>query len=128
MDLSQSNALGELHQALAELCGPAWTLRVKATYGATPDDVVGIDVHLTRATSQPDESGTRTSDKDGEQSGLLTIKDVARYLGVSPRTVQTIVAEGGLTPIKVRSQTRFSPENVETYVRSQARGRGGRRL
>ena len=59
---------------------------------------------------------------------LLDKKAVARLLAVSVRTVDTIVAEGGLTPVKVRGQIRFTPESVDAYVRSGASGkpRGGR--
>ncbi len=54
---------------------------------------------------------------------LLDKKAVARLLAVSVRTVETIVAEGGLTPIKVRGQLRFTPEGVDAYIRSSASGK-----
>ena len=53
---------------------------------------------------------------------LMTLPQVAHYLQVSERTVETLVAEGQLQPIYVRSCRRFEPEAVKAYVRSQANG------
>lgn len=61
--------------------------------------------------------------KNGES--LLTKEDVADRLGVSPRTVDTLAAEGSLRRIKVRGCVRFHPDAVDAYVRRQAEG--GRR-
>lgn len=47
---------------------------------------------------------------------LLTKKDVASYLNVSVRTVDTLVAEGALTPVHVRSARRFTRDSVDRYI------------
>ena len=55
---------------------------------------------------------------------LLTLKQVAMRLGVSVRTVETLVAEGKLVPLRVRPKLRrFDPAAVEAYLRLTARGR-----
>lgn len=57
---------------------------------------------------------------------LLTVADVATHLSVSKRTVETLVAEGALAPLRVRGARRFTREAVDAYVRSLA-GRKPRR-
>lgn len=47
---------------------------------------------------------------------LMTKKDVATYLNVSIRTVDTLIAEGELIPIKIRTSSRFTYESVERYI------------
>lgn len=57
---------------------------------------------------------------------LKDISDVARHLQVSPRTVETLVAEGQLAPIWIRGQRRFTEEALDAYLRNRAReGSGG---
>lgn len=50
---------------------------------------------------------------------LLTKRDVADYLSVNVRTIDLLVSEGELIPIRVRSVRRFSQDAVERYLRSQ---------
>lgn len=64
--------------------------------------------------------------REAEPQPLLTKQDVADRLLISPRTVETLMAEGKLTPIKVRGQIRFTPEAVDAYVRSAASRKTGR--
>ena len=49
---------------------------------------------------------------------LLTVKDVGRTLSVSPRTVETLIADGEIVPLWVRGQRRFHPDAVLAYVDS----------
>jgi excisionase family DNA binding protein len=51
---------------------------------------------------------------------LLTKSDMARYLHVSVRTIDTLVAEGELVPIHIRSARRFTKDAVDRYIRRQA--------
>lgn len=49
---------------------------------------------------------------------LLDIRDVSFVLKVSKRTVETLISEGQLVPIKIGKQRRFSREAVDSYIRS----------
>lgn len=51
---------------------------------------------------------------------LLSVEDLADTLGVSKRTVETIIAEGKLSPIWVRGQRRFHPDAVDAYLRRRS--------
>lgn len=47
---------------------------------------------------------------------LLDIEEVAEYLQVSKRTVETLVAEGEIKPIWVRGQRRFTKNAIQSYL------------
>ena len=49
--------------------------------------------------------------------------DAAAWLAVSPRTLETLVADGDLTPIDVRGQRRFSREQLLAYAHRCTRTR-----
>lgn len=49
---------------------------------------------------------------------LMSVKDVARTLGVSERTVETLVASGKLQPLWIKGQRRFHPDAVEAFIRA----------
>lgn len=51
---------------------------------------------------------------------LLSLDDLANTLGVSKRTAQRIVADGEIDPIWIRSQKRFRPEAVRSYLRRKS--------
>lgn len=53
--------------------------------------------------------------------GLMTFNDAAAWLAVSPRTLETIVAEGDLAPILVRGQRRFTRDQLHAYIHRAAR-------
>lgn len=52
---------------------------------------------------------------------LMTVRDVATYLNVSVRTVEALIAEGELVPLRIRSVRRFTREAVQAYVRNATR-------
>jgi excisionase family DNA binding protein len=52
-------------------------------------------------------------------SPLWTVQDLAAYLNVSPRTVETLIADGAFRPIWVGRQRRFQPQAIEAYLRRQ---------
>ena len=54
-------------------------------------------------------------------NGLLTVKDVAKRLRVSARTVERLCAAGQLTPLRVRNARRFTPATIERYLREAPR-------
>lgn len=56
---------------------------------------------------------------------LLDVKGLARHLGVSVRTVESLVAEGAIAVTRVGIQRRFTPEAVDAFLRSNSR-RGAR--
>lgn len=64
---------------------------------------------------------------EAAQSGLRTASGVADYLGVSLRTVETLISLGELRPIWIRGARRFTPEGVEAFLHSAARERPSRR-
>lgn len=51
---------------------------------------------------------------------LLTKADAAEVLGVSERTVDTLVASGQLASVKVARCRRIPPQALHAYVRQQA--------
>lgn len=55
---------------------------------------------------------------------LLTIKEVARLLGVSPVTVHRYKREKGLPYIKIGNTLRFDWEDVRRWVEEHKKGGG----
>ncbi len=53
-------------------------------------------------------------------SRLMNIHEVARYLGVSPRTVYRLVSRGELKAYKVGSLWRFRREEVDAMLERMA--------
>lgn len=54
---------------------------------------------------------------------LLTVGDVAAYLNVSKRTVETLISEGELVPLRIRGVRRFTRNAIDAYVRKAELGR-----
>ena len=48
---------------------------------------------------------------------LMNVYEVARYLGVSTRTVFRLVSRGELEAVRVGKLLRFRPEDVERFVK-----------
>ena len=59
-----------------------------------------------------------------EPSPLLTTKDVARLLSVSPRKVWQLLNCGELPVIRIGRAVRFDPKDIEVFKR---RRKGARR-
>src|SRR5690606_7322678 len=59
--------------------------------------------------------------EDSDRDRLLSLKDVADLLNVSERTVESIVANGDLRPVRIRGVRRFDPRAVRDYVRASTR-------
>ena len=51
---------------------------------------------------------------------LLTLKEVASLLRLSPQTVYKLLREGSLPAVKIGNQWRFDPEQVRSWIRAQA--------
>lgn len=62
-------------------------------------------------------------EKTDRPEPLLTIDDVADYLRVSKRTVETLIAEGELVPLRIRTRRMFTREAIDAYLRRIAGGR-----
>jgi excisionase family DNA binding protein len=62
--------------------------------------------------------------KDAAPEPLLTKKDAAEVLGVSPRTVDTLIHSGELPSLKVRRRRRIRPADLEAYIAANAGGDG----
>lgn len=58
------------------------------------------------------------------EPALWTVKQVARVLAVSPRTVHRLVAEGKLAPALTltRGAVRWDPDDVHDFLRRLRRG------
>ena len=55
-----------------------------------------------------------------EKGNLMDVSDVAEFLKVSERTVYRLIASGELAPIKIGTASRFTNEQIDSYLRSQA--------
>ena len=49
---------------------------------------------------------------------LLSVKDVAKTLNISTRSVETLIAQSKLRPLWIKGQRRFHPDVVAAYIRS----------
>jgi excisionase family DNA binding protein len=58
-----------------------------------------------------------------QPGALLNAKEARRLLGVSDRTLYTLVKTGELAAIKIGKLVRFRPEDIETFIQKQ-RGAG----
>ena len=59
-------------------------------------------------------------DKLQEESGILTIKDVAGYLKVNERTIYRLAAAKKLPAFKVGTAWRFKKADIEAWIESQS--------
>jgi excisionase family DNA binding protein len=48
---------------------------------------------------------------------LLTKPEVADWLRVSVRTLDRLVAQGAITPMTIRGQFRFSPDEISRFLK-----------
>ena len=51
-----------------------------------------------------------------QRQKLWSVDDVALYLGVSRRTVETLIADGQLRPLWVGGSRRFTKEAIRAYL------------
>lgn len=51
----------------------------------------------------------------------ITVKDVAKYLGVHTDTIYDLVGEGSLPHIRFGRKILFSKESIDEWIREQAR-------
>lgn len=65
--------------------------------------------------------GSAAHQLNNTTSPLLTVKDVANYLGVTQRTVYRLMKEHSLPACKVGGQWRFKAESLEVWMRQETR-------
>ena len=59
---------------------------------------------------------------------VMTIKDVAEYLGVHPMTIYKFAKAGKIPAFKIGSDWRFHRKYIEEWIEKQMRGNGRRKL
>jgi excisionase family DNA binding protein len=56
---------------------------------------------------------------------LFSVRETARYFGVSPRTVERWIAKGDIGSVLVGRQRRISEKDIEIYLTTRAQpGKG----
>ena len=58
-----------------------------------------------------------TKEKTRSLLKLLTLKQVAEYLSISPRTVRRLIKDKDLRVITVGRQKRIDPKDLEAYIK-----------
>jgi excisionase family DNA binding protein len=56
---------------------------------------------------------------DEDERPLLSVREVARLLGLSTATVYRLSAEGALATIRILNTIRFRPADVWAFIRSR---------
>jgi excisionase family DNA binding protein len=53
---------------------------------------------------------------DAPRRALLTVEDAARYLNISRRTLERLIARGDLQPLRAGARRRFRVEDIDAYA------------
>ena len=51
---------------------------------------------------------------------LMTVKDVAEFLSVSPGTVEGLIKSGEIRPMRIGRQRRFDIRAIQAFIRSKS--------
>lgn len=62
-----------------------------------------------------------------DEKPVMTIKDVAGYLGVHPMTVYKFAKAGKIPAFKIGSDWRFHRRYIDEWIESQMKGNGSKR-
>jgi excisionase family DNA binding protein len=84
----------------------------------TTDDLESLQVEVAALRAKID-ALSRTP-----ESPLLNREEASEYLRLSVRTLNTIVAEGELCPIRIRGRVLFHIDTLNAYIRSRAEREG----
>ena len=57
---------------------------------------------------------------------VMTIKDVAKYLGVHPMTIYKYAKQGKIPAFKIGSDWRFHRKYIEQWIEKQIQKNGGK--
>lgn len=68
--------------------------------------------------------GDQTRPAVGDHDRLLTIRDVAKRLSVSERTVRNLANDKTLRGLRIGRVRRFDPRDVDAYIESSKRSIG----
>ena len=104
------SSLDDALDRLRSVYGPGYRVSLRATFDPDSPEPSAIEARFERV---PEPSRPETP-KPGR---LLTLDEVAGVLNVSRRTVNTVVAEGDLAVVHVRTQPRVTPEALDAYLR-----------
>jgi excisionase family DNA binding protein len=63
------------------------------------------------------------NENDGKGQGLLRMKAAAARLGVSVRTVYRVIAEGGLTLVRIRGCACIAEHDLAKYIEQNTQKR-----
>lgn len=63
------------------------------------------------------QSSPRNQNSDAIPDALLTRDEVADILSISLRHLDTLVASGEITPVRIGRAVRFRPETVKGFIR-----------
>ena len=66
-----------------------------------------------------------------QNQNIMTIKQVAVYLQVSPRTIYKLVKEGAIPTFKIMNMWRFEQSQIDQWIRDKSEinnfsGNGGK--
>ena len=66
-----------------------------------------------------------------QNQNIMTIKQVAVYLKVSPRTIYKLVKEGAIPTFKIMNMWRFEQSQIDQWIRDKSEinnfsGNGGK--
>lgn len=53
-----------------------------------------------------------------EQADLISVREAAKILGCSERTLWTLTAKGGMPVVKIGRSVRYSPADVARWIES----------
>ncbi len=54
------------------------------------------------------------------QNQIMTIKQVAKYLKISPRTVYKLVKEGAIPSFKIMNMWRFEQSKIDQWIQKKS--------
>ena len=55
-----------------------------------------------------------------QNQNIMTIKQVAEYLKVSPRTIYKLVKEGAIPTFKIMNMWRFEQSQIDQWIRDKS--------
>ena len=115
--MTPQDKIDTVRRSVEEAAGPDWTTSVRATFGPNADELARIDIVATRPDAAPPPEPAPASDGPGP---LLTHDEAAEALRVSPRTLDTVVAEGEIVPVRVRRRRLYTRAAIDDYIRRQS--------
>ncbi len=63
--------------------------------------------------------GAKAGSEEERNETMMTVKDVAKFLNVHPRTVYSLIKNENLPAIRLMNKFRFRKEAVENWVKER---------